>query len=107
MPALVCGHGPTRRDGDRMTNSFIGHVGFGRDGSGDLPSDFLPIRNGRGGVAFAGRLDDRRNITSALDLSPYHDHADIQLAARAVERWGVGAPGRLLGDFALAAWFGR
>ncbi|MES2496650.1 MAG: asparagine synthase-related protein [Pseudomonadota bacterium] len=87
-------------------NDFSGRILFGRDGHSDMPPGFLPIRDGRAGVAFAGRLDDRRNIVASLDLANSDDRSDRQIAAHAVERWGVDAPARLLGDYALAAWFG-
>lgn len=57
-------------------------------------------------MALAGRLDDRSSAASALGLKADDSLSDIELAARAVERWGGDAPGRLLGDFALAAWHG-
>ncbi|MFV3130385.1 asparagine synthase-related protein [Niveispirillum sp. KHB5.9] len=71
-----------------------------------MPAGFLPIQGGRVGVAFAGRLDGRQTLASGLDLSPGHGFTDIELVARAVERWGVDVPGRLLGDYALAVWHG-
>lgn len=87
-------------------NGFTGEITFVRNGSAGLPAGFLPIQAGRAGVAFAGRLDDRLTLASALDLPLSDALTDMVLAARAVERWGVDAPRHLLGDFALAAWFG-
>lgn len=86
-------------------NEFSGRILFDRGGSSGVPSGFLPIRDGRASVAFAGRLDDRGNLATSLGLADDELRSDHQLAARAVEQWGVEAPGRLLGDYALAAWF--
>lgn len=85
-------------------NGFAGHIIFDSAGSGGGSPAFLPIQGGRGMLAFAGRLDDRCSVVAALNLPLGTDDSDI--AARAVERWGTDAPGRLLGDFALAVWFG-
>ncbi|WP_311769166.1 asparagine synthase-related protein [Novispirillum itersonii] len=90
----------------RSMTGFSGHVVFGLGDRCDPPPGFLPVRGGQWGVAFAGRLDDRRTMATALDLPGGHDLTDTELAARAVEKWGSGTPGRLLGDFALAVWFG-
>ncbi|HAQ01155.1 MAG TPA: asparagine synthetase B family protein, partial [Rhodospirillum rubrum] len=87
-------------------NGFAGHVVFDRQDGGAGLCGFLPIREGRWRVALAGRLDDRHTSAAALDLPAGRDLADIDLAARAVERWGMDAAAHLLGDFALAAWFG-
>lgn len=72
-----------------------------------MPEPFLPAWGGRGWVALAGRLDDRASPASALGLRLDDTLSDLELATRAMERWGDDAPGRLLGDFALAAWHGE
>jgi asparagine synthase (glutamine-hydrolysing) len=46
-------------------------------------------------------------LASALGLRIDDRLSDLDLAVRALERWGTDAPDRLLGDFALAAWHGE
>ncbi len=51
---------------------------------------------------FDGRLDNRADLLDYFSGdAPLSDGA---LAARAYRRWGLDAPGRLLGDFAWAVW---
>jgi len=87
-------------------SGFSGSILFGGGAVTAVPPGFAPIRGGSAAVAFAGRLDDRRNIAAALNSGNSNDGSDHELAARAVERWGIDAPAHLLGDYAMAAWFG-
>ncbi len=83
-------------------SGFAGTIRFDRAAT-TCSGACLPAWDGRGWVAFAGRLDDRAGLAAALD----HDLAGLRdgdLARLAVERWQEGAAGRLLGDFALSAW---
>ncbi len=61
---------------------------------------------GRGVVVFDGRLDDRVGLMSDLG-SAAGSHPDAALVRDALERWGLAAPERLLGDFAFAWWDGE
>jgi asparagine synthase (glutamine-hydrolysing) len=56
-------------------------------------------------LAWDGRLDNRRDLAEALGAEP--GASDLDLLARAYERWGTGFPARVVGDFALALWDGR
>lgn len=62
--------------------------------------------NGHGAVMFDGRLDDRAGLMSDLG-SAAGSHPDAALVRDALERWGLAAPKRLLGDFAIAWWDGE
>lgn len=51
------------------------------------------------------RLDNRADLAAALDLTPrIATLADADLLLAAWERWGIGTPDRLVGDFAFALW---
>lgn len=61
-----------------------------------------PVARGDVVVTADARLDNRGELTSALDAAP--DVADAELIATAYERWGEDCPDRLLGAFAFAVW---
>ncbi len=65
---------------------------------------YWPAWGGQGWVCFAGRLDGRSLLASALELETADGVPNGVLACRAVERWGEDAGRHLRGDFALAAW---
>lgn len=60
-------------------------------------------------VAFDGRLDNRTELTRALEIAPAaqdgSEDAGVMLAA--LDRWGVDAARRVLGEFACVAWNAR
>jgi len=59
-------------------------------------------------LLFDGYLINREDLIAALALPAEAVHwPDSALAMAALEVWGEEAPGRLLGDFALALWNGR
>lgn len=51
---------------------------------------------------FDGRLDNRGDLASVLNVSP--ETPDGALVRLAYEKWGGEAPARLLGDFAWTVW---
>jgi asparagine synthase (glutamine-hydrolysing) len=56
-------------------------------------------------LAFAGRLQDRRELRSALEeAGPAVPADDAHLALAAYRRWGAGFPCRLRGWYAVAVW---
>lgn len=65
------------------------------------PEDIRRI-GGTAPFAFAGRLDNRDEMLSALGQHP--GLSDAALAAAAWERWGESALPRLVGGFVLAVW---
>jgi asparagine synthase (glutamine-hydrolysing) len=56
-------------------------------------------------LAWDGRLDNRADLEGALGREP--GEGDLELLARAWERWGESFPERVVGDFALALWDSR
>lgn len=58
-------------------------------------------------VTPAGRLDNRDELLRELGVPAGEPTSDGRLIALAYERWGEGAPARLLGDWAFAAWHPR
>jgi asparagine synthase (glutamine-hydrolysing) len=65
------------------------------------PSPYASAPSGAA-IVFDGRLHNRDDLERALNAPP--DDSDAALALRAYEKWGDGAPGELLGDFAFAVW---
>ena len=63
------------------------------------------------GLALAAhiRLDDREGLGAALGLNcgQCAGLADGDLVLHSYRRWGMDAPGRLVGDYAFALWDGR
>lgn len=66
--------------------------------------DWVHRIDGRIPIVFAGRLDNRDELTRTLGLN--HGLSDAALAAAAWRRWGDDALPRLLGGFILAVWDG-
>ena len=54
-------------------------------------------------VVFDGRLDNRKDLLGALG-GENEETSDPELVLAAYRRWGRDAPGKLIGDFALAIW---
>lgn len=54
-------------------------------------------------TVFDGRLDNRQDLLAAFGVRG-EETSDAQLVLAAYRRWGRDAPGRLIGDFALAIW---
>lgn len=55
-------------------------------------------------ITWDGRLDNREDLTRGLEGIRVVDHADVELAAAAYERWGSYCFARLVGDWALTIW---
>jgi asparagine synthase (glutamine-hydrolysing) len=57
-------------------------------------------------IVFDGRLDNRSDLRAKLQGHPrlLAEESDAAYALAAYVEWGVDAPHRLLGDFALAVW---
>jgi len=66
-----------------------------------------PLVGGGGSrvLALDGRLDNREEVIAALGLETGPTPlADSRIVMAALERWGLDAPERLIGDFAFASW---
>jgi asparagine synthase (glutamine-hydrolysing) len=67
--------------------------------------DAQPVRVGDLVVVADARLDDRAGLVRSLGAgAPPGDAPDSVLIAAAWQRWGEGAPERLLGDFAVVVY---
>ena len=55
-------------------------------------------------VTWDGRLDNRANLVSELGDSLTSASTDLDIAARAFERWAVSCFAKLIGDWALSIW---
>jgi asparagine synthase (glutamine-hydrolysing) len=106
MLAALNAYGP---DGSACESH--GPLSLGRSLYALLPEDDFdhqPVVAGGGRFSLVAdlRLDNRSELASALGVDPTHvpKLADSDILAKALERWGEAAPGRLLGDFAFA-WF--
>jgi asparagine synthase (glutamine-hydrolysing) len=55
-------------------------------------------------ITWDGRLDNREELIKELSYETGGDLTDIALAAAAVERWGIGAFKKLIGDWAISIW---
>jgi asparagine synthase (glutamine-hydrolysing) len=55
-------------------------------------------------VTWDGRLDNREDLIGQLRREIGHESTDAEIVATAVERWGVGAFPKLIGDWALCIW---
>ena len=62
--------------------------------------------SGRRRLLFAGRLDNRSDLAHELDISDtlLREMADGRLCMAAFERWGLDAPARFVGAYAIALW---
>jgi asparagine synthase (glutamine-hydrolysing) len=60
-------------------------------------------------LTFDGRVDNRTELSAALDAKGFRPRSDSdgEIVLRAYECWGEEAAGRILGDFAFALWDGR
>lgn len=82
------------------------HVAFSQNVT--TPEDRWERQPARAGdiiSLFDGRIDDREGLAARLSLS-LAGVPDGDLALEAFRRWGVNAPGELLGEFAWATWDG-
>lgn len=71
----------------------------------------MPRRDEPSGILFtaAARLDNRDELCESFGI-PAPEHGAVSdglLALHAYRKWGEDAPGRLFGDWSLAAWDGR
>ena len=104
----ILASGPSARDG--VVVRVGGDVALGRALRAILPEDRCDLGPAEfqpaGLLVFDGRIDNRDEIASALNLSAdrLRTMSDAALAALAWERWGLDCSARLLGDFTLAAW---
>jgi asparagine synthase (glutamine-hydrolysing) len=73
------------------------------------PVDEQPLfdRLARTALVFDGRLDNRPELASDLDLRDDESVSDAAFVMAAYRRWAGDMLPRLLGDFALALWDGR
>ncbi|HKZ77208.1 MAG TPA: asparagine synthase-related protein [Pyrinomonadaceae bacterium] len=53
-------------------------------------------------ISWDGRLDNRRELISDLNVPP--ESTDVAIVSAAYQKFGQGFLGRLVGDFALAIW---
>ena len=72
-------------------------------------ADAQPLfdRLARVALVFDGRLDNRTDLATDLDLRDDDSVPDAAMVLAAHRRWGSDMLPRLLGDFALALWDGR
>lgn len=72
------------------------------------PAETQPFTDTGNAITFVGRLDNRRELGSALqvDASEVARRGDAWLVLRAYLRWGPACVDQLLGDFAFAVWDG-
>lgn len=73
------------------------------------PQDVFDIQprsfaNSRQTLMFDGRLDDRGGLAHSLNRKLDPDRPDSAWVAESIDRWGSGAPEKLLGDFVYAHW---
>jgi asparagine synthase (glutamine-hydrolysing) len=78
--------------GNLRSQSLSGFQSFSIPDSSDFPFSVL----------FDGRLDNRRELISLLELGP--DPDDSEILASAYRKWGSACAAQLLGDFAFAIW---
>lgn len=55
-------------------------------------------------IAWDGRLDNRRELAHELGDGSSQDSSDFRVVVGCFERWGTGAFGKLVGDWALSIW---
>src|SRR5260370_3026015 len=63
-----------------------------------------PLNCGRYVLTFDGRLDNREQLASRLDLPHFRSMPDPILVAKTLEAFGDRTFGQLIGEFALALW---
>ncbi|MFW2440853.1 MAG: asparagine synthetase B, partial [Arenicellales bacterium] len=88
-----------------------GNIGFGLLAQRLTPTaqiDSFPCLHSSGQYAITlhGRIDNRTELMSLLGFSPDSVESldDASLILECYIRWGVGAPYKILGDFAFAIW---
>ena len=96
---------------DASASETFGPIALGRDLARLLPEDrydHQPLVGAGGRYALVAdlRLDNRDELAADLGVSAGQAAmaCDTQVLLWAVERWGVGAVERLVGDFAFALW---
>jgi asparagine synthase (glutamine-hydrolysing) len=104
MTQLMKHRGP---DGER--HWFQGPVAIGHRALNTTPesgSDRLPLPDEASGLCltFDGRIDNREELKSLLDMAGADAITDAELILGAYRKWGEDCPEHLLGDFAFAIW---
>lgn len=101
----------THRGPDGIGHWVKGAVGLGHCLLATTPEalhERQPLRDPLTGsvLTFDGRLDNRTELKDALERRGTEpvDDGDAALVLAAYRQWGLAAPARLLGDFALAVW---
>jgi asparagine synthase (glutamine-hydrolysing) len=96
---------------ERIVCNLAGSVAFAYAHMSNTPESIfdrqpLQSRDGRYVLVFDGRLDNRDDLQSDLDLSAAEvgTMSDGQLALASFERHRENAPARWVGDFAFIAW---
>ena len=89
-----------------------GPVGLGHRMMFDTPEslqDHPPLVRGELALTADARIDNRREMIAALDLTgrPASEITDSELILHAYEKWGEDCPTHLIGDFAFAIWDNR
>jgi asparagine synthase (glutamine-hydrolysing) len=102
MPAAVPHRGP---DGSASwTDRSIGFSFQAFHTTKESRLEAQPLSDARSGctIVFDGRIDNREDLTRALDCDPAAGDAALALAA--CGRWGDSGPAHIVGDFAFAVW---
>lgn len=96
---------------DHVSQLVAGPIAVGRALYRRLPEDVHdagPVVGGDGRLTLVAdlRLDNRADLTAALDIPPDRARSlsDSQILMRALERWDDGAVDHIVGDFAFALW---
>jgi len=104
MTQLMAHRGP---DGER--HWFQGPIAIGHRALNTTPesgSDRLPLPDEASGLCltFDGRIDNREELKSLLEINESGRDSDAELVLAAYRKWGEECPEHLLGDFAFAIW---
>ncbi len=103
VSATVAPYGP-----DRCKESFLGPVGLIFRAFCTTPESWLedqPHMFGGGKVMmWDGRLDNRDELSVAIDGRLATRKTDLEIVAAAYERWGTDCLCKLVGDWALTMW---
>src|SRR5690349_7191750 len=96
--------GPDRLAARAIANAGLGHtlLSLDEEGRGDQPFTL----DGRTWVVADARIDARADLVAAMqaETTCAVDAPDVELIARAYERWGEDCAAHLLGDFAFVVW---